>query len=389
MEPLTPTVRPIVGFAIEAPAEKARRATVAFRIILAIPHLIWSAILGFVATLAVFVGWFAALFTGRMPEGIASFVGSIIQYSTRVYAYLYLLTDAYPPFALEDTAYPVDVILPERGKLNRASVLFRCILAIPAGIVMTAVSSGLQPALLVIWLITLVAGRLPRSAFEAETAALRYQTRFYVWFAMLTSTYPSGLFGDPALAAPGAGELAPPPPVTAEPAPERPRITALVLSKAARRLLVTFIVLGSLLFVAQIVVSIVIAATTSESLNDLDDAYEAALGASQDYGVTVQSCAVGGADGGAVCVADANTELAGELRAFATDLEAIDFPESALDEADRLRDDALATADVLDRMAGSTADPNAYAALVSEFQTSANQLDTDYLDLRDAILFNG
>lgn len=400
MEALTPTERPIVGLALEAPPQQVRRATVAFRIILAIPHLFWSMILGFVATVAVFVGWFAALFTGRMPEGIADFLGRIIQYTTRVYGYMYLLTDTYPPFALEAAAYPINVVLPERGKLNRAAVLFRWVLAIPAGIVMTVVSSGLQPVLLVIWLITLVSGRLPRSAFEAETAALRYQTRFYAWFMMLTSEYPSGLFGDPDLAAPtteipppppAPGTIPPPPPFagTAAPAPERPRITALVLSKPGRRLLVTFIVLGAVLLVAQFVVSIVAAATSSESLRDLDNAYNEVVDASADYGITVQSCAVGEEDGGAQCATLANAEFADELRAFAADLEEIDFPGASLDEADDLRDDALATALLLDRMADATSDPEAYAALVADFQTAANQLDDHFLDLRDTIRFGG
>jgi hypothetical protein len=400
MEALTPTERPVVGFALEAPPQQARRATVAFRIILAIPHLLLVGVFGFVAMVVVIVGWFGALFTGRMPDGIADFLGRIVQYSTRVYAYLYLLTDTYPPFGLEDTSYPVSVVLPPRGKLNRAAVFFRCTLAIPAGIVASIVGTGIQLVLVVVWLITLVSGRLPRSAFEAEAAALRYQTRFYAWFLMLTSEYPHDLFGDPGLAAPGPvyappppapGTIPPPPPLpgTAAPAPEPPRITALVLSKAGRRLLVTSIVLGVVLLIAQIVVSIIVAAASTASLDDLDDAYGEVLAASQEYGVTVQSCAVGAADGGAQCVAGANAEFADELRGFAADLEGIEFPDDSLDEAEDLRDDALATAAVLDRMRDATSDPDAYTALVGDFQTAASQLDDHYLELRDAIRFGG
>ena len=45
---------------------------------------------------------------------------------------MFLLTDRYPPFSLDDVEYPVRPILPGRGPLNRVSVLFRIILAIPA-----------------------------------------------------------------------------------------------------------------------------------------------------------------------------------------------------------------------------------------------------------------
>jgi hypothetical protein len=395
---MTPSQPPVVGVTFEAPAQKARRATVAFRFILAIPHLLWTIILGLVATIVVIVGWFGALFTGRMPEGIGDFLARIVQYTTRVNGYMYLLTDTYPPFSLDATNYPITTVFPARGKLNRAAVLFRLILAIPAGIVTTVVSSGLQLVLLVVWLITLVSGRLPRSAFEAEAAALRYQTRFYAWAMMLTSEYPSGLFGEPALPAPtsdipppppAAGAIPPPPPApgAAAYAPEAPRITSLVLSKPGRRLLVTFIVLGVVINVGQIVVAIVAAATTSESLRDLDDAYDEVIEESADYGRTLQTCAISG--DGEQCVATANGEFSDEVRDFAADLEEIDFPEGTLDEAEDLRDDALAVADVLSRMASSTSDVNAYEALVTEFQTVTTRLDEHYLDLRDAIRFGG
>lgn len=400
METVTSADRPVVGLALDAPPQKARRLTVGFRAILVIPHLLWSFVLILVGTIVAIVGWFGALFTGRLPEGIADFLGNIVQYSTRVYGYVYLLTDQYPPFALEPRPYPITVILPPRGKLNRAAVLFRVVIGIPAFIVMSVVSSGLQVALVVIWLITLVAGRLPRSAFEAGAATLRYQARAYAWFLMLTSEYPRGLFGDAELAAPSIpGYIPPPPPApgtipdpppapgaaTAAAAPEPPRITALVLSKPGRRLMVTFIVLGILLNVAQIVLSIVVAVTSDQSLRDLDDAYDEVVDASDDYGISMQRCAVAG---GASCASSANAEFADAVREFVVDLEGIDFPEVALDDAEDLRDDALATADVLDQMADATADPNAYEGLAGDLQRAITQMDEDYFDLRDTIRFD-
>src|SRR4051794_5164486 len=49
---------------------KRSRLTVFLRLIIAIPHLIWIMLWGIVAELAVIVAWFAALFTGRVPEGL-------------------------------------------------------------------------------------------------------------------------------------------------------------------------------------------------------------------------------------------------------------------------------------------------------------------------------
>ena len=45
-----------------------RRATVIFRIILAIPQFIVLFFLGIAAFFVSMIGWFAALFTGRLPE---------------------------------------------------------------------------------------------------------------------------------------------------------------------------------------------------------------------------------------------------------------------------------------------------------------------------------
>lgn len=77
------------------------RLTVAFRIILAIPAVIVFSVVVLAAYLAYIVGWFAVLFTGQMPEGIARFLIGTGRWGTRVQAYLLLLTDQYPPFSLD------------------------------------------------------------------------------------------------------------------------------------------------------------------------------------------------------------------------------------------------------------------------------------------------
>ena len=46
------------------------RLTVFFRLLLALPHLIWLALWGIVASLAAIVNWFATLFVGRSPDGL-------------------------------------------------------------------------------------------------------------------------------------------------------------------------------------------------------------------------------------------------------------------------------------------------------------------------------
>ena len=79
-----------------------RRLTVLVRIILAIPHLVVLYVLGIAAEVVALICWFAALFTGRLPDGLAEFQVGYLRWLTRVYGYLFLLTDLYPPFELAD-----------------------------------------------------------------------------------------------------------------------------------------------------------------------------------------------------------------------------------------------------------------------------------------------
>ena len=173
-----------------------RRVTVFFRFILVIPQLFVLAFVGIGAFFVTIVGWFAALFTGRLPESIAKFLLGYVRWSTRVNAYVFLLVDAYPPFSLDpDPTYPVDVMV-TTGRLNRAAVFFRIILVIPAYLLATILIYGMSGLGFITWIATLVDGKMPDSFFGATAAAIRFQARMQAYLAMLTSYYPSDLFGD-------------------------------------------------------------------------------------------------------------------------------------------------------------------------------------------------
>ena len=173
-----------------------RRWTILIRVILVIPQAIVLLFVGIGAGVVMFLGWFAALFTGRLPESFARFLLGYLRWSTRVNAYTYFLTDVYPPFALDpDPGYPVDVAV-TTGRLNRAAVFFRIILVVPASIVEAVLIYGLAIFGIVIWVAALILGRVPDAFFGASAAAIRWQTRTNGYFTMLTSYYPSDVLGD-------------------------------------------------------------------------------------------------------------------------------------------------------------------------------------------------
>ena len=69
--------------------------------LLAIPHFVVLVILAIGAIFAIFIAWFAILFTGRYPRGLFDYVVGVFRWGLRVEAYaLLLVTDRYPPFSL-------------------------------------------------------------------------------------------------------------------------------------------------------------------------------------------------------------------------------------------------------------------------------------------------
>ena len=417
METRSPAERgPEVTLELEGPRPQ-RRWTVALRVILALPHVVYAWFLGIVYLFAVVVGWFAALVLGRMPDGLGTFLARVTQYYGRLVAYsMLLLTDRYPPFALDAPDYPVSVRAPWGGRLNRAAVLFRIILFIPAAIAQQVLFTGLAVCLVFIWLIVLVTTRLPRSLFEAEAAALRYQLRAYAYLAMLTSEYPRGLFGDPGLAtdtpapdisAPAAWEPATSSPAAWEPAtssadepsfelgdrvpvaapvaPGAPRINTLVLSKAAKRIVVLFIVLGVVFGIGLNALAVISADNAVQARQDLSDAYGDLSTALNDYSTGVQSCAARQA--GIECLQDAAIELQTAFSTFESRLGEISMPAGVLGLADEVDADAEEIIDVLGRMA-VTDDPNQYDALVQQLQQVGPEFDADVQALDESLVFS-
>jgi hypothetical protein len=207
--------------------ERQRRLAVLLRLILLIPQDIALFVLSIVATVVMVIAWFGALFLGRLPYWAADFLSGYLGYYVRFYAYAFLLVDRYPPFRWRPTDYPVTVVV-EPGRLNRLAVFFRFLLIIPAAIVVDVLTAGWAVLSFFVWLIVLVLGRTPRPIFGTAAAVLRYVMRTEAYIMLLTSAYPKRIFGDEPTAD------------AALDVQTRP----LVLSGAARALLIVVIVLG-------------------------------------------------------------------------------------------------------------------------------------------------
>jgi hypothetical protein len=170
---------------------KRSRLTVFFRLLLAIPHFIWISLWGIAAFLVLIVGWFAALFAGRLPEGIHDFLGRYQVYTTHFNAYFNLLGNPYPKFTGRTGTYPVDLHVDPPERQSRWKIGFRIILAIPAIILTWVFQQVLSIIAFLGWFACLVLGRMPKGMRDLGVYCLRYQEQTYCYLALLTGRYPS------------------------------------------------------------------------------------------------------------------------------------------------------------------------------------------------------
>jgi Domain of unknown function (DUF4389) len=370
----------LVAFAGPAPQS---RLTVLFRIFMVIPQLVVLWLLGVAAMVITIIGWFGALFTGRLPVFAADFLTGYLRWQTRVYAYLYLLTDVYPPFSLDDADYPVRVAV-NPGPLNRLAVLFRFFLLIPCWIVQTIVSYGaLTIFAFVTWLLVLISGQMPDPIYQALAAVTRFQLRTLGYALMLTSAYPGGLFGD--LGAPGSWSPGGPGPQPGGRA-DGPSWW-LVLSGPARKLVGGFIVLGVLLAAGVGVVGVVQAGAVGHGVSALAAAEAVSTdvtpvrNALDNYMADTKAC-----KGKLDCVTALDRKVSATLSTYAGQLRATPMPSQATAANAALAAAVSKAASTFARLGAATS-PTQY---ISEAQSSGLQqtvdgINTAYTNLGTAL----
>jgi Domain of unknown function (DUF4389) len=171
------------------------RLTVFFRLLLAIPHMIWLSLWGIAVYIAGVVGWLIGMFTGELPEALHDFIASYARYFTHVYAYWHLLADPFPSFS-GSAAYPVDLEVGPPEPQSRLTIFFRFLLAIPAFILAYVFRALMSALALIGWFYALATGRMSEGIENLGNFALRYESQTFAYTFLLTGKYPS-LSGGP------------------------------------------------------------------------------------------------------------------------------------------------------------------------------------------------
>jgi Domain of unknown function (DUF4389) len=165
--------------------------------LLVIPHWIVLYVLGIVAEVVSIVAWFAILFTGKMPDGLANLIALYIRYSNRVTAYAQFMREEYPPFSFDSVPQdPGDYpgvrtqLAPELEDRNRLTTAFRFILVIPHLFVLAILGIVVFFAMIGAFFVVLFTGRWPDGLFTFVLGFMRWVTRVNAYFLLLTDEYP-------------------------------------------------------------------------------------------------------------------------------------------------------------------------------------------------------
>jgi hypothetical protein len=163
---------------------------------LAIPHLVIANVLSNVGGVVALISWFAILFTGKLPEGLANFQCLVIRYQARASAYAGWLRDEYPPFEFEvkpedpDTD-PVKVeFRPELADRNRLTVGLRFLWIIPIALYLAVMVIGAFFVMIASFFAVLFTGRWPSGLRRFVIGVFRLGVRVQAYAGLLVDEYP-------------------------------------------------------------------------------------------------------------------------------------------------------------------------------------------------------
>jgi hypothetical protein len=202
-----------VSIDVERQIANRNRLTVAFRLILVIPHLLLvggiglgfalksgngdltssaggeTGLLGAVAYILAIVSWFTIVIGGSHITAIRQYTTFYLRWRVRAMAYLMLLEDRYPPFG--DAAYPASLTFVDaEGARNRLTVGFRLILIIPHMIVVGLLSIAWWVTSFVAWFAILFTGNYPEGLYTFGVGVLRWFIRVEAYLLLLVDEYP-------------------------------------------------------------------------------------------------------------------------------------------------------------------------------------------------------
>ncbi len=183
------------------------RLTVFFRLLLAIPHIIWFGVWTYAVFVVAFIAWLCALVQGRLPGWCHDCLAAYVRYGFQLGAFVHLVANPFPGF-VGDAGYPAEVEIQPRGPQPRLTIFFRGLLAFPGLLLAGSLAGFAQGGYSYTWLLfgggaagaaafplgwiaALALGRMPAGLRDLAGYGLGYAAQFYAYAFLLTPRYPN------------------------------------------------------------------------------------------------------------------------------------------------------------------------------------------------------
>ncbi len=171
--------------------DRLSRLLIFVKWLLAFPHYVVLFFLGIGAFVVLIISWFATIIMGQYPQGMFNYLVGVMRWGTRVGAYVFLLTDKYPPFTLQDDpSYPVRLEVDYPAKIARWRPLVHWLLAIPVEIAAAVIGIIAYVCVFIAWFAILITGRIPQGMFDPVLVWFRWQMRVSLFRFWMTEQYP-------------------------------------------------------------------------------------------------------------------------------------------------------------------------------------------------------
>jgi hypothetical protein len=160
-----------------------------------IPHGFLLLFVGLWGAVLQFVAFWVILFTGTYPEPMFQYQVKLLQWSLRLNARIYNLSDGYPAFGLEGADDHTVLAVPYPEKVNRGLTLLRLFfgifyVGIPHGFILLIRGFFVGILLFLAWWMVLFTAKFPGRFHEWSVGQIRWQTRVNLYLMFMTDTYP-------------------------------------------------------------------------------------------------------------------------------------------------------------------------------------------------------
>jgi hypothetical protein len=174
----------------------------ALRVLVLIPHVIALPFVVFGVLLLSLFTWIPVLVSGRYPRVGYRWVGGLLRWTTRIAAWVMLLTPAYPPLSLESDEHPVRLRIDEGRPISRfwgiplVGILIRTALLLPHWIALTVLGFLVSVLMLVSWIPVLFYRRQADAVYSLAGGYLRWYARVMAYQSLMASRYPPFTLGE-------------------------------------------------------------------------------------------------------------------------------------------------------------------------------------------------